>query len=435
MSKSGKQIFKIYGVHSSREGECMIAAFERLAGVGLREQGPAWVVGLGHGATHWIAATFYLLLPYLQSDLGFTYSEAGLLVSMFHAMAFAANFGSGMLVDLVGRRVLVQVVALVVGALALMLFGLAGGLVALGALVAMIGATNNLWHPAAISFLSGAYPGNRGFALSVHTLGATLGDSLAPICIGALLAALTWQQAALWGGVPALLMAATIAIVLGRASTGVEASPTGGMTARHYFRGLRQMFTHRPTIGLCLMTGFRSMTQNGLLMFIPIYLANVLKVGPLMTGIGIFALQAGGFIAGPAAGAWSDRIGRRPIVLACATGTTLVIVFLALARNQYVFIVGVSVLGFVLFAIRPVVHSWMMDITPARLHGSAVSAMFGMQSGLSLIVPLAGGWLADRHGVGAVFYLLAITMLAANVLVATLPNAAPGRATEVSGRD
>ena len=164
------------------------------------------------------------------------------------------------------------------------------------------------------------------------------------------------------------------------------------------------------------------MTQNGLLMFIPIYLANVLKVGPFMTGVGMFAMQVGGLFAGPIAGAWSDKIGRRPIVLGAATGTTVVVAFLAVAQSEYLFIAGVSMLGFVLFAIRPVIHSWMMDLTPSNMHGSATSALFGVQSGLSFIVPIAGGWVADAYGVGAVFYMLAGTMLIANVLVAMLPE-------------
>ena len=110
-------------------------------------------------------------------------------------------------------------------------------------------------------------------------------------------------------------------------------------------------------------------------------------------------------------------------MLGAATGTTIVVTFLAVAQSEYLFIAGVSVLGFVLFAIRPVIHSWMMDLTPPSMHGSATSALFGIQSALSLIIPLLGGWVADLYGVGAVFYLLAATMLTANVLVAMLPNA------------
>ena len=395
----------------------------KLTGLGVREQAPAWVVSLGHGATHWIAATFYLILPYLTQELGMSYTQAGVLVSTFHISSFLANFGSGMVVDVLGRRVLVQAVSLLLGAVALMAFGVAGGLAVLIGLVVIIGGTNNLWHPAAISFLSGLYPKNRGYVLSIHTLGASLGDSLAPLCVGAMLTILTWRDTAVWGSIPATIVAALILVSIARMDKDADGQVSKKITVGEYFSGLKVMFTDKAAMGLCLMAGFRSMTQNGLLMFIPIYLANVLKVGPVMTGVGMTAMQVGGFFAGPIAGAWSDKIGRRPIVLGAATGTTIVVAFLALAQNEYMFFAGVSVLGFVLFAIRPVIHSWMMDLTPPRMHGSATSALFGTQSALSFIVPVAGGVIADIYGVGAVFYALAGTMLAANVLVAMLPDA------------
>ncbi len=39
---------------------------------------------------------------------------------------------------------------------------------------------------------------------------------------------------------------------------------------------------------------------------------------------------------------------------------------------------------------------------------------------------MVGGAIADQWGLGAVFYLLAGSMLAANVLVYLLPNRLPG---------
>ena len=64
---------------------------------------------------------------------------------------------------------------------------------------------------------------------------------------------------------------------------------------------------------------------------------------------------------------------------------------LTLLGNEISFIAGVSVLGFALYAIRPVVHSWMMDLTPSHLGGSATSLMFGAQTGLSILAPVIGG--------------------------------------------
>ena len=61
----------------------------------LKNQAPIYLMGLGHGATHWIAATFTILLPLMTEDLGLSYTEAGLLYSIFYVSSFAANFGSG----------------------------------------------------------------------------------------------------------------------------------------------------------------------------------------------------------------------------------------------------------------------------------------------------------------------------------------------------
>jgi fucose permease len=48
--------------------------------------------------------------------------------------------------------------------------------------------------------------------------------------------------------------------------------------------------------------------------------------------------------------------------------------------------------------------------------------MFGTQAILSAVVPVVDGVIADHHGLAAVFYLLAGTMLVANLLVYLLPN-------------
>ena len=404
----------------------MLSTLQRFIGLGWRDQRPALLVGLGHGATHWMQATVYLLLPFVTVDLGLTYVEAGLLISIFHLSSFLANFGSGMVVDVVGRRVLIQAVSLVLGGLALVGFGFGATLSILGIFVAIIGVTNNLWHPAAISFLSSSFPANRGYAMSIHTLGASLGDSIAPVAVGTLMLTLSWQTTAIVSTLPIYIMAGVLVLSLAKADAQLAAKSNKVTTPADYLRGLRDIFGSKPAMGLCLMAGFRSMAQAGLLMFIPLYLVNELAAGPLLTGIGMLALQAGGFVAGPVAGAWSDRIGRRPIVLGGLTATTVTVVLLALAGNEVLFIVGVSLLGFALFSIRPVIHSWMMDITPPQMAGSATSALFGTQSALSMLTPLFGGWIADQYGLGAVFYALAGMMLIANLLVMMLPNSDPG---------
>lgn len=398
---------------------------ERFTGLSWKDNGPIALIGLGHGATHWTAIVVFILLPAIREDLGLSYAEVGILLSIFQFSSFLANFFSGPLVDVTGQRVLFQVLALALGGAALALFGITGGFMALAGLIIVIGATNNLWHPPAIAFLSSMFPSNRGYALSIHGLGANLGDAVGPIVAGLLLAAGTWQSAAAGSAIPVFVVAGLIGICLFRFDKKGAPSAVKGMGVAGFFLGLREVITNRDVVNLCVMSGFRSMTQAGLLMFLPLYLADVMKMSPLYMGIAMTAMQVGGVIASPVAGVMSDRIGRRPVVLAGLTGSTVIVASLTFLGNEAAFVAGIAALGFALYAVRPVVHSWMMDLTPPHMGGSASSMMFATQSGFSVAMPLIAGALADTYGLVSVFYFLAVGMLITNLLTLRLPKDRP----------
>jgi MFS family permease len=127
-------------------------------------------------------------------------------------------------------------------------------------------------------------------------------------------------------------------------------------------------------------------------------------------------------VATPAAGHLSDRIGRRPIVIGGLWTTTAIIIALTFIESQVVFVAGIAFLGFFLYAARPVMHSWMMDLAPSNMGGSATSLMFGFQSLATIPVPIVGGLIADNYGLLPVFYCLAGSMLIANVLTLLVPK-------------
>ncbi len=388
----------------------------------LKNQGPIYLIGLGHGATHWIAGTFYILLPALTKDLGLTYTEAGLLVSIFHASSFAANFGSGVVVDVTGRKVIFQIMSLVVGAAALAVFGVTALYFVLALMVVLIGATNNLWHPPAIAFISERYPNHRGYALAIHATGASIGDMIAPAAVGFLLISFSWQNTAMISTLPIIAVVAVYFFYLMPMDRPAPGERRSSITFGEYLRGLAQLVRRRAVLGLCLMASFRSMAQVGLIMFLPLYLADVLLVEPWLMGLTIMGMHLGGVIVSPIAGTWSDKVGRRPIVMAGLTATTVLILLLPLMPTTSLFVAAVSFLGFVLYAVRPVIHSWMMDLAPAEVSASATSLLFGTQAALSVLMPVVGGAVADRYGLVDVFYVIAGIMLVANLTVVLLPG-------------
>jgi MFS family permease len=381
-----------------------------------------FLIGLGHGATHWIAGTFYVLLPFMTKDLGLSYTQAGMLVSILHVSSFCANIGSGAVVDMTGRRVVFQVVSLLVGGLALLMFGFTSLFLVLCAMVALIGATNNLWHPPSLAFISEKYPENRGYALSIHATGASIGDMIAPLGAGAAIAWWSWQGSAVANAIPVFVVTAIFIFYLLPGDSKKQAVAGSATGFRSYLTDLGGLVRRKAVLGLCLMAALRSMAQNGLLMFLPLYLADVMKVSPVMLGAAIAGMHLGGVIVSPIAGILSDRIGRRPVVMSGLAATTIIIAGLTFVDSAVVYVSAVSVLGFVLYAVRPVIHSWMMDMAPPEVRGSATSLLFGTQAGLSVLMPLLGGAIADAYGLTEVFYFIAAIMFAANFVVFLLPG-------------
>ena len=400
----------------------MIATIERITGVKWEGQGPAFLIALGHSGTHWMIGIIYVVLPFIAKDLGLSYTEVGGVITIFHVSAFIANAGSGMIVDVTGRRIAIQSIALVFGAVGFLACGFASNLTTLSTAIIVVGITNNLWHPAAISYLSLKFPENKGYALSVHSLGANFGDTLAPLIVGFLLMWMSWGAVIGIGSIPVFAIALWIFLTMSDVSTGEQKVVRFGMEKSQYGYGLKKLIKDRAILSLCLMSGLRSMTQNGLLVFIPLYFANSLGVGPFILGLGVMAMQLAGLVAGPIAGTWSDKIGRRKIVFIGLLTTSIMTIFSGFISDAILFIFTISVIGFALFAVRPVIHSWLMDLTPKNLGGSATSVLFATQSGLSALIPVGGGLIADIFGLSVVFHLLAIFILIGTVLVFLIPD-------------
>ncbi|ESR24026.1 MFS transporter [Lutibaculum baratangense] len=352
----------------------------------LDGQKSIWVVGFAHGTTHWILATFFVVLPYVAQDLSLSYSQAGLLVSTYYASSFAANFVSGAAVDMTGRKILFLLLAVLAGAGAVIGFALSTSFLVLCLMMAIIGTTNSFWHPPAISFLSQEFPARRGYALSIHAFFASGADAFAPLVAGVIIAAAAWQDAIGSTAVPSLAAAAILLLLMPHDRPAADGTPRG-LGGAHYRAGLMSLLRDRAVVGLCVMAGFRAMSQAGLLLFLPLYLANDLGVSPVTLGAALMAMQLGGMLAGPFAGIASDRIGRRPVVMAGLTLSTLIVLAITVIGHTGVFVAGISVLGFALFAVRPVIHSWMMDLVPPQLGASGTSLMFGAQSVLSTLTP------------------------------------------------
>jgi MFS family permease len=387
-----------------------------------------WLISLGHSLTHWYPATFYLLLPIIGAELGLSFSQIGLIMTCQYLAGAVANVPGGVLVDTVGRKGLLMAVSLFWVGFPYLLMSFTHSYLLLLMCVMMVGIGNSLWHPTAIPTLARRYPDRKGLVLSLHGMGGSAGDAIAPLVIGTLLAVFTWRQVVVVNVIPGLVMSVLLLVFLGtlrlgsRKTAAAARDDTPGQSLADYGRGLRQLLRNRSLMLLSTSGAFRSMTQNALLTFLPLYLARELNYSIVLIGASMFALQAAGLAAAPIAGHLSDRIGRRSVVMTSMAMTAVVLLFMALAGKSPLFIAFIAVLGFVLYALRPVLQAWLLESTPKNMGGSSIGVLFGAQSLGSSIAPLIGGVIADRWGLGATFYFLAGTIVCANLLIVLMPN-------------
>ena len=381
-----------------------------------------WLITVGHGLTHWYPATFYLLLPLIGRELGLTYSQIGLIMTCQYAASAIANVPGGIVVDTVGRKGLLMALSLFWVGFPYLLIGFTHSYSMLLLCVALVGFGNSLWHPTAIPTLGSRYPERKGLVLSLHGMGGNVGDAVAPMVIGAALAVFSWRQVVLMNVAPGLVVALLMFSFLGSMRMGAKKHHSERQSMREYLQGLRTLFANRSLILLSTGSSFRTMTQTALLTFLPVYLANVMHYSSKITGACLFALQAAGFAAAPVAGHLSDRMGRKNILMSAMLSSAVVLVLMAVLGGSPAFIALIAVLGFFLYATRPVIQAWLLDSTPKNMGGSSIGVLFGAQAIGASLGPLFGGMVADRWGLLATFYFLAFTIVIANLLVFWIPR-------------
>ena len=387
----------------------------------LRE---VWLITLGHGLTHWYPATFYLLLPIIGRELGLNYSQIGLVMTCQYVAGAVSNVPGGALVDTVGRKGLLMAVSLFWVGVPYFLMGFTHTYSLLLVCVALVGIGNNLWHPTAIPTLAQRYPERKGLVLSVHGMGGNVGDALAPVAVGALLSVFSWRTIVFANVVPGVVVACLLMAFLGTLSLSrrqAREPAHEGQSLEEYWQGLKSLVRNRGLVLLSTSSAFRAMTQNALLTFLPVYLAYEMHYSPLFVGACMFVLQAAGFAAAPIAGHLSDRMGRRSIMMSSMAMTGVVLLGMAIAGRSVAFIGLIAVLGFFLYAIRPVLQAWLLESTPRNMGGTSIGVLFATQSLGAAIGPLIGGIIADRYGLYAAFYFLSATIVVANLFIFLMP--------------
>ncbi|HYC44716.1 MAG TPA: MFS transporter [Burkholderiales bacterium] len=386
-----------------------------------------WLISAGHGLTHWYTATFYLLLPLIGKELGLSYTEIGLIMTIQHLAGAISNLPGGVLVDIIGQKGYLMAASLFWVGVPYAFMAVSHDFWMLLVCVTLVGIGNNIWHPAAIPTLAYRYPQRKGLVLSFHGMGGNIGEAVAPVVVGALLAWVTWREAVIINVVPGITMAVLILLMLGAFETARGGGPANlnergqKRSLKSYMTDYATLFRNKALLIVSFSSSFRTMTQAGLLTFLPVYLAYELQYSPLMVGVSLTVIQLAGFIAGPIGGHLSDKMGRRRVVMSSMLLCGVMVIGMVLAGRSPLFVMFIALVGFFLYAMRAVLQAWAIETTPKELAGSAVGIQFGVTSLGAAVSPVLFGLVSDAYGLYAGFYFLAGLIMFANVLVFFMP--------------
>jgi FSR family fosmidomycin resistance protein-like MFS transporter len=340
-----------------------------------------------------------------------------------------ASMGGGMVVDRLQHwRGLFLGASLALMGLGYMLVGFAPSYLIVLVALAFASAAGSLWHPPALGLLSQRYPEKRGLLISLPRASGTAGESLAPVLVGVLLVAVTWQAVLRGGFLMALVAALGIWAFLWGVGGPRQAKGSGQVrTFGAQFQALGQVMKQPGLPLLLLLGGLRGMGDNALFFWLSLYLTQELGMSTAASGLHLTLLTALAILFGPLWGELSDRWGRKPVMVTIMVISAALAGLMVLAQRGPALTALVVLMGTVMFSVNSLVQAAAMDLAEGRrLEGSLIGLLWGNNALFGAFSPILVGALVGFFGFGVIFVYAAVLYLAGLVVALSLPRL-PGR--------
>ena len=375
------------------------------------------LVGLAHGTSHFFHLLLPPLFPAFIRDFGVSYSQLGLLVSLFFVISAVGQAVSGFLVDRVGARpVLFTAMGCFVAA-ALAAAG-AQGYGGLMLAAALAGLGNSPFHPADFTILNKRVSAPRlGHAFSVHGISGNLGWAVAPlVLIGLSEAAGSWRVAylgcALLAGAVGLTMWLNRGLLddrLGEAPRSQAAAALPAAAPEH-----PMAFLKLPSVWMCFSFFFwTTAALSAILSFAGPALARMHAVPLSATAFvvtGYMLCAAAGMVAGGYLLARTQRL-ERSIALAMGASALLLLVVAADVLPVWAASALAALAGFGTGLAGPSRDMLVKRAAPPGATGRVYGTVYsGLDAGFALAAPVFG-WMLDRGHPQAVFAGAAISLM------------------------
>ena len=381
------------------------------------------LIGLAHGSSHFFHMLLPPLFPWLIGEFGYSYSELGLLVSVFFVVSGVGQALSGFLVDRVGARP-VLFFALASFATAGLVAGTAQGYAGLLVAAALAGLGNAPFHPVDFTILNKRVsPQRLGHGFSVHGISGNLGWATAPVFMAGIASATgSWRAACLCGALLALVVLAVMVwnrdALDDRQGAWAHQAPGASAVADEH----PMAFLKLPSVWLCFsfffwstcaLSAIQSFASPALqsMYGLPLSVTALVVTGYMLCGAA--GMVVGGFLVG--------RVVRlEKIISVCLLASAALLVLVGTGWLPGMAAVVVAALAGVGTGLASPSRDMLIKRAAppgatGRVYGTVYS---GLDLGFCLAAPVFGA-LLDRGMTSGIFYGSAIT-LALSVVSAAL---------------
>ena len=381
------------------------------------------LIGLAHGSSHFFHMLLPPLFPWLIGEFGYSYSELGLLVSVFFVVSGVGQALSGFLVDRVGARP-VLFFALASFAPAGLVAGTAQGYTGLLLAAALAGLGNAPFHPVDFTILNKRVsPQRLGHGFSVHGISGNLGWATAPVFMAGIASATgSWRAACLCGALLALVVLAVMVwnrdALDDRQGAWAHQTPGAKAVADEH----PMAFLKLPSVWLCFsfffwstcaLSAIQSFASPALqsMYGLPLSVTALVVTGYMLCGAA--GMVVGGFLVGRVV-----RLEKIISVCLLATAALLVVVGTGWLPGMAAVVVA-ALAGVGTGLASPSRDMLIKRAAPPGATGRVYGTVYsGLDLGFCLAAPVFGA-LLDRGMTSAIFYGSAIT-LALSVVSAAL---------------
>lgn len=392
------------------------------------------LVGLAHFTSHFLMFATAPLLPLMKDAFGVSFTQLGLMLTVFFATSGVGQVVAGIFVDRFGpHRLLLAGMALQAAAVAAM--GLAPSFLLLFPLQFVAGVGNCVYHPSNLSILGRRVTrGRQGRAFASHSMAGSLGFAVSPLVVGFAGAAWGWRPALVVSGLLGLVIA--VAMLANRAwlraddvhpDAASESERSGGPAAQ---LGFAEILALPVVIFGVAFFFFTTLGFHGLMTFAVSALTEGYGMVLATATVAVAVLQFGSMGGTLVGGVIADRFGRHQRVAAVAVLASaafmLPIVYTGL---PLALIIGFLLLtGFFYGVALPSRDLLIRQSAPPGGLGKTVGTVYSGLDGGALLAPLLIGPLLD-HGASELLFLFgAVALVVAVFTLAGLRGAGDTRA-------